>query len=87
MSPQEQNLYLGAPAFFAALYLVSLTFRKLPIASSVNRLFGLDKRSGDKSRWHWLFGGSPEEVLSNEWSTMFPKTIEPGHGWEGFCNK
>jgi len=47
MSPQEQNLYLGAPAFFAALYLVSLTFRKLPIASSVNRLFGLDKRLGD----------------------------------------
>ena len=47
MSPQEQNLYLGAPAFFVALYLVSLTFRKLPIALSVNRLFGLDKKPGD----------------------------------------
>lgn len=39
--------------------------------------------AGFKSRWHWLLGASPEEVVSNEWSKIFPKTIEPGHGWEG----
>ena len=39
--------------------------------------------AGYKSRWHWLLGGNPGEVLGNEWSKMFPKTIEPGHGWEG----
>jgi hypothetical protein len=39
--------------------------------------------AGYKSRWHWLFGGRSEEVVNDEWSKIFPKTIEPGHGWEG----
>lgn len=39
--------------------------------------------AGYRSFWHWLFGANPEEVRSNDWSKIFPKTIEPGHGWEG----
>jgi hypothetical protein len=39
--------------------------------------------AGYKSFWHWLFSGSPAEVVNNEWSKIFPKTIEPGRGWEG----
>ena len=39
--------------------------------------------AGYKSFWHWILGVNPEEVVSNEWSKIFPKTIEPGHGWEG----
>ena len=36
-----------------------------------------------KSWWHWLFRCNPAEVIGNDWSKIFPKTIDPGHGWEG----
>jgi hypothetical protein len=36
-----------------------------------------------KGWWHWLAGGDPIEILGNDWSKIFPKVIEPGHGWEG----
>lgn len=39
--------------------------------------------AGYKSFWHWVLGANPGEIVSNEWSKVLPKTIEPGHGWEG----
>lgn len=31
----------------------------------------------------WVMGGEPNEVVGSDWENIFPKLIEPGHGWEG----
>lgn len=36
-----------------------------------------------RSWWHWLLRRDPAEIAGNDWSKILPKTIEPGHGWEG----
>lgn len=39
--------------------------------------------AGYKSWWHWLLRAQPDEVLGSDWVSIFPKTIEPGQGWDG----
>lgn len=35
------------------------------------------------SWWHWILGRDPAEIVGNDWDKVFPKTITPGHGWDG----
>lgn len=39
--------------------------------------------AGWRSWVSWLIGAEPKEVVGSDWERIFPKTIEPGHGWEG----
>jgi len=41
--------------------------------------------AGYENRLKWFLESDPQEVVSSEWNSgnIFPKKIEPGHGWSG----
>lgn len=39
--------------------------------------------AGWRSRLAWIMGAEPKEIVGSDWENIFPKVIEPGHGWEG----